>query len=217
MTQEEMSHFTFSFRFKEAAGAEWMNICPWNHGLEASQVLFHADGIAQRVPSNRPDSEVHMANESMYAGFRMNWILRRRQRSLRKGFSFQYFYKLNQVIHTCLALENEQHLLDTTSYDSDIDTDYIKNIIIGRKAKLPRISTCTTFLSSQSSLDTTKDTTTSMSDYSCRDLFGILLRKMNSVVRPSERYLNSVGENLQLLVSAFVFLLYVNVCMNEYE
>ena len=207
MTQEEMSYFTFSFRFKEAAGVEWTDICPWNNGEVASKVLFHSDGSAQRVPSNRPDSLVHMAHESMYAGFRMNWVLRRRQRSLRKGSAFQYFYALNRLIDTYLTQNDitqqtsgSSVLLGNREYATGGDD--IK--ILPPKAKLPRTST-----TSEVSTGTTNGT-----DFRSRsgsNWFSTFSEIINSSARPPDSYLNSVGENLQLLVSSVLYCLYEHI------
>lgn len=73
LTDDELCEFTWSFRFKETAGDDWMQICPWQRGDEASQVKFHGDRTVQRLPHSSPS--MALMNE-MYAGVQLHWKLK---------------------------------------------------------------------------------------------------------------------------------------------
>lgn len=216
MTQEEVSYFTFSFRFKEAAGTEWTNICPWNNGHEASKVSFNVDGSAIRIPSNRPDSSIHMAIESMYSGFRMNWVLRRRhQRSLRKSTPFQYFYALNQVIETYIIDNNSQTNIHSSEYNKDLNSFAVPisndSVPHDEQQSVNLSNSKIRKISSQSMSTGSQEERSAKHRSSSTELNWLTIFKncMNSTFCTPDSYLNSVGENLQLLVSFSILCLFV--------
>lgn len=208
MTHEEVISFTFSFRFKEAAGAEWTDLCPWNDGEEASKVSFNADGTAHRIPSDRLDSTRHMALEAMYSGFRMNWVLRRRQRSLRKNSRLLFYFALQQLVEACLtqgrnAIYFGCHRLHNDSFvEPAFTTGLPSDLTPSPKLKQPRTSNMHTPSSQYRRRRASEEVgcLSSQSEFNWLTVFS----HYASAASPSDDFLHTIGENLQLLVRVYL-------------
>jgi hypothetical protein len=57
ITAEELTQFTWSFRFKQAAGFTWVDMDPYWHGKECMKVRFYRDGTTTRTLEGEPHWE----------------------------------------------------------------------------------------------------------------------------------------------------------------
>lgn len=49
ITCKELTNKVWSFRFKEEAGDDWLDLCPWSHGFKASEIMFHPNSMLERL------------------------------------------------------------------------------------------------------------------------------------------------------------------------
>lgn len=77
LRNDDLVSHTWSFRFKSTSGQDWIQVCPWNQGLAASEVMFLSSGRVLRLGN--------ASMNELYSRLRLSWRIDKKHVSIRQN------------------------------------------------------------------------------------------------------------------------------------